>query len=214
MNQLLNRIVRYLALVIPFSILLLVLRHEVIFILFQRGHFDAAATELTAQLLPFLLIGAFAFSAQTIVVRGYYAMQDTLFPAIFGTVAVALSIPFFVLGMRQWGPIGVALGVSFSAFLQVWVLYALWNRRSDNPSKGDVYRHVAKMVLMSVLLGIVLEGTKRWVLAGINPWTVTGTLLLCLILGMLFLALLILGGWVMNMEEISSFFRRFTNKDV
>jgi putative peptidoglycan lipid II flippase len=139
-------------------------------------------------------------------------MQDTLFPAVFGTVAVALSVPFYVLGMRQWGPFGVALGVSFSALLQVWMLYALWNRRSPNPGKKHVYQHVGKMILISTLLGIILEGTRRWVLVGINPWTLTGALLLCVILGMLFLVLLVVGGRVMHMEEVPSLFSRLADQ--
>ncbi len=81
MNRLLNHTLRFIALVIPFSVLLMVLRSEVVRIIFQRGKFDAAATALTAEVLMYLLVGAFAFAAYTIVVRGYFASQDTLFPA-------------------------------------------------------------------------------------------------------------------------------------
>ena len=77
-------------------------------------------------------IGAFAFAAQTVVVRGYYAMQDTLFPAIFGTIAVLLSIPLYVYGLQVMGVTGVALAISLSSIFQVALLYALWNKRSKN----------------------------------------------------------------------------------
>ena len=56
--------------------------------LFQRGKFDAAATGQASVVLIFFLIGSFAFAANTIVPRAYYAMQDTLFPAIYATIAV------------------------------------------------------------------------------------------------------------------------------
>jgi putative peptidoglycan lipid II flippase len=202
MNQLLNQTIRYLSLVILFSVLFIVLRHEIIFILFQRGDFDASATIMTSKLLPFLLLGAFAFSAQTIVVRGYYATQDTLFPAIFGTTAVAVSIPFYLLGMWQWGPIGVALGVSFSAFLQVMVIYILWNRRTGNRG-SNVYVHVGKIILLGISLGIILEGFKRLVLTSFDAWSLVGTLSTSIVLGLLFLLLLYIGGRLMKMEEIS-----------
>jgi peptidoglycan biosynthesis protein MviN/MurJ (putative lipid II flippase) len=93
LNQLLNDTLRYPALVVPFSILVIVLRQETVAILFQRGRFDAAATALTSQVLAFLMIGALTFTAQTILVRGYYAVQNTPFPALYGTTAVLLSIP-------------------------------------------------------------------------------------------------------------------------
>lgn len=203
MNNLLTQTLRYLSLVIPFAVLLIVLRHEVVFILFQRGHFDAEATTVTSHLLPFLLVGAFAFSAQTVVVRGYYAMQDTLFPALFGTGAVLLSIPFYVLAMRQWGPIGVALGVSLSAFFQVTVLYILWNKRTAGTRwSGDIYHHVAKIIFISVFLGLVLEGFRRTVLSGFDTWALKGALLTSLLSGVLFIGLLYLAGMIMKIEEI------------
>jgi len=203
MNRLLNRTLCYLSLVIPFSILFIVLRHEVIFILFQRNQFDAAATELTSHLLGFLLIGAFAFSAQTVVVRGYYAMQDTLFPAIFGTAAVLLSIPVYLLGIKWLGSTGVPLGVSFSAILQVTVLYALWNRRSRNRDSLKVYVHVGKITLLSVFLGMILEGFRRTVLSGVDQWTFQGAFFTSLVLGLIFLTLLYVTGKILRIEEIS-----------
>jgi peptidoglycan biosynthesis protein MviN/MurJ (putative lipid II flippase) len=68
LNQLLKDTLRYPALVVPFSILVIVLRQETVAILFQRGRFDAAATALTSQVLAFLMIGALTFTAQTILV--------------------------------------------------------------------------------------------------------------------------------------------------
>ncbi len=212
MNRLLNQTIRYLSLVIPFSVLLIVLRHEVVFILFERGKFDAAATELTSNLLPFLLIGAFAFSAQTVVVRGYYAMKETLFPSLFGTAAVLLSIPFFVVGMDWWGARGVALGVSLSALLQSTALYILWNRRSRNMASKDVYGRVGRMILVSVLLGVIVECFKRTALCGFEHSGLTGAILTSLICSGLFLLLLYMTGRMFRIEEISGVLNKLIRK--
>jgi putative peptidoglycan lipid II flippase len=157
---------------------------------------------MTSHLLGFLLIGAFAFSAQTVVVRGYYATQDTLFPAIFGTTAVLLSIPVYILGIKWLGVAGVPLGVSLSSILQVTVLYTLWNRRSGNRESRKVYKHVGKMILLSLFLGVVLEGFKRIILSGLDPWSFQGSVFTGLFLGMLFLMLLFLAGKMLRIEEI------------
>lgn len=83
LNTIMNQTLKFIFLVIPFSVLFMVLRQEVVMILFQRGAFDSQATSLTAGVLPYFMLGAFAFSAQTIVSRGYFATQNTLFPALF-----------------------------------------------------------------------------------------------------------------------------------
>ncbi|MBW2707757.1 MAG: murein biosynthesis integral membrane protein MurJ [Deltaproteobacteria bacterium] len=202
MNRLLDRTVRALSMVIPFSVFLMVVRHEVVFMLFQRGRFDAEATALTAHLLPFLLLGAFAFSAQTIVIRGYYALQNTLFPALLGTAAVLLSIPVYMLSMQRMGVSGVALGVSVSAFMQVALLYVCWNRRTQNKNSRHVYGAVFKMMLLSIFLGSALEAIRRIVFSGLDATTFSGALLTCLGLGVLFLCLLYVACRIMKMADI------------
>ncbi|MEZ4551715.1 MAG: lipid II flippase MurJ [Desulfobacterales bacterium] len=101
MNQLLNDTLRYLALVIPFSVLFMVLRHEVIMILVQRGRFDAAATVLTADILVYIMAGAVCGSDRRS--QRLFAVQNTLFPAVYGTLAVIVSLPIYYVGMQYMG---------------------------------------------------------------------------------------------------------------
>jgi putative peptidoglycan lipid II flippase len=212
MNELLNDTLRYLSLVIPFSVLLMVLRHEVILILFQRGRFDAAATGQASIVLIFFLIGAFAFAANTIVPRAYYAMQDTLFPAIYATIAVLFSIPLYLAGLKILGTRGIALAVSLSAVLQVYLLYALWNRRTQNKGSRAVYVTYLKMFFFSSLLGIFMAGFKSTVLGGIDSATFSGSLGVAVITGIVFMGILFLGGYVFRIKEISEVISRLLVK--
>ncbi|MFH1981469.1 MAG: murein biosynthesis integral membrane protein MurJ [Pseudomonadota bacterium] len=161
MNDLLNRSLRYLALLIPFSILLMVLRREVVVILFQHGRFDAAAVQHTADTLLWLLMGAFAFAAQTVVVRGYYAMQDTLFPSLYGSFAVVASLPLYIVGMRFYGLSGVAAAISLSAAFQVSLLFVLWNRRSGNSGAGGVFGACGRLAVVGGGIGAVVWAGKE-----------------------------------------------------
>ncbi len=205
MNRLLNSTLRYLSLIIPFAALLIVLRHEVISLLFQRGKFDAAATALTAQVLIYFLAGSFTFSAYTVIIRNYFAMQDTLFAAIYGTLAVGASIPLYWLGMRLMGVEGIALVISLSGLLQVLLLYALWNRRSHNQGSRPVYGAYARMIALALLSGLVLEWFNRSVLS-IPAMTTSSfsSLSICLINAAVFAFLLLAVGFGLNIHEIKA----------
>jgi putative peptidoglycan lipid II flippase len=211
LNELLNNTLRYLSVVIPFSVLLMVLRHEVILILFQRGKFDAAATGHTATVLIFMLVGSFAFAANTIVPRAYYAMQDTLFPAIYGTAAVLLSIPLYLLGLNMMGAGGVALAASFSAILQVILLYALWNRRNQNDGR-PVYRFYLKMMVFSALLGFFLAWLKSTALGAIGSSTLLGSLAVCMIIGAVFVLIILATGYSFKIQEVTGLVGRLSAK--
>lgn len=212
MNRLLNQTLRYLALVIPVSILFIVLRQEVVAILFERGQFDAAATDLTARVLLFLMGGAFAFAAQTVVVRGFYAMQDTVFPAVFGTVAVALSIPLYWYGMALFGPGGVALAISLSAALQVALLYMVWNRRSQNKGSRSVYRFYLWMILFSIPLGLGLE----WIKTIFRLWVAwdgfAGSLAVAILTGVVFTAVVLSAGYGLRVREVADILDKVIGK--
>jgi putative peptidoglycan lipid II flippase len=203
MNRLLNTTLRHLALVIPFSILLMVLRYETVRILFQRGRFDAAATQMTAQALVYMMVGAFAFAAQTLVVRGYYATQNTLFPAIYGTLAVLLSVPLYYVGLQEMGIRGVALALAVSAVFQTTLLYVLWTRRTGNPGSRGVYRFFLQVAAGSAVLGIFLEWFRSVALAGLDRATLGGCLLSAALTGTVFTVILLGAGYGLRIPEIT-----------
>src|SRR6266545_1319203 len=64
-------------LALPASAILGILAQPIVRALFERGKFTAASTALTSEALVFYLLGLWAFAAAEIVVRSFYAMQDT-----------------------------------------------------------------------------------------------------------------------------------------
>jgi putative peptidoglycan lipid II flippase len=212
MNRLLNQTLRFIALVIPFSVLFMVLRSEVVRIIFQRGKFDTIATALTAEVLMYLLVGAFAFAAYTIVVRGYFASQDTFFPALYGTIVVLLSIPLYLLGMNLLGVRGVALAVSLSGIFQVTVLYALWNKRSNNIESRRVYAFYVKIMCFAVVLGVFLAWFKSTALFWLDSTTFHGSLMVSLLTGAVFLIILLTAGYGLKIKEVTELVHRLAKK--
>jgi putative peptidoglycan lipid II flippase len=212
MNRLLNATLRFLLLVIPLSALFMVLREEVVRVLFQRGAFDAADTRQTAEVLLWLLTGTAAFAAQTVVVRGFYAVQNTLLPAVFGTAAVALSLPVYVAGVRWMGAGGVALAVAASATLQVWLLFCIWNRRSENAGGKSVYLAFFRMLALAVLVGPPLEWLRRTAQGWIDTGGVFGSLAMCVGIGLAFLLLAIPLGRLLGIGEIDRFRDRLAGR--
>ena len=202
LNRLLNKTLKFIFLVIPFSVLFIVLSPEIITILFQRGQFDARATLITAGILPFFMIGAFAFSAQNIVSRGYYAIQNTLFPAIFTSFCVVLSLPLIFWLMKTMGPKGVALGLSLSVILQAFVLFECWNKKSVNTEKKDVYLFFFKMIPISVIIGSILYISAFTLRNFMDHATFLTSFAIVVFIGIEFLTLFFLTGFIFKIPEI------------
>ena len=202
LNRVLNKTLKFIFLVIPFSVLFIVLSHEIVQILFQRGRFDAEATRVTAGILPFFMVGAFAFSAQNIVSRGYYALQNTLFPAIFTSLCVVLTLPLIYLLMRTMGPRGVALGLSLSVTFQAFVLLECWNQKTLNAGKKGVYLFFLKMIPVSLVIGGILFITAMALRHLVDPATLLGSVVIVCLIGIEFLSLFFFTGIFLKIQEI------------
>ena len=202
LNHLLNRTLSYLALVMPVAALLSVLSPEVVSILFQRGRFDSAAVRVTADVLVWFLCGAVAFAAYTVIVRAYYATQNTLFPALFGSAAVLISIPLYPLGMAWMGVEGVALAVSVSGILQAGVLFVLWSRRSGNRGRGEIFRFYLKIGGVSAGLTLVLAPVRAATVAWVDPSSLIGSLVVSAVVGLVFIGLMLAVGYGLRIGEI------------
>jgi len=202
-NRLLNDTLRYLCVVLPFAVLIIVLREEVVTLIYMRGAFTRGDVLMTAPVLGWLMLGAVAFATQTVVNRGFYALQNTLLPAVYGTLAVIASIPVYYAGQHWMGVEGVGLAVSLSALVQVALLYAIWNRRSHNTGSGAVYRFFFKMVLLSLPLGAALGGLRAWAGGWLASGTLGGALATVVLVGSAFLVLLLVLGYGFRVREIT-----------
>ncbi len=212
LNELMNKTLCYIFISIPFSFLFMVTSHEIVLILFQRGRFDAQATALTAGILPFFLLGTFAFCAQTIVARGYYAVQNTLIPAIFSTLCVGVSLPCLYLLSQYFGVRALACGLTFTNALGVFALFYAWSRRTKNTGVGKVYGFFFKMTAMGVGLFVILWYIRQGLLTFMPNDTMVSALGLCMVLGVIFLGLFLGAAKIFHIEEITLFFHEVLSK--
>jgi putative peptidoglycan lipid II flippase len=141
-------------------------------------------------------------------VRGYFAIRNTLFPAVFGTVAVLASLPLYPLAIFVMGVEGLALAISFSGVLQVVVLFILWSRRSRNTGQGDVIRFYLKMVLVGLALAPLLAAIRRLALEAVAASGLAGSLTVSALVGGVFVALMLLAGYGLKIGEITELTER------
>jgi putative peptidoglycan lipid II flippase len=96
------------------------------------------------------LAGAFPFAASTIVMRNYYAVQNTMFPMLISTIIAVLSIPCYLVFSKSMGAQGIALTASMAMFIQFAVLYWMWSSRNANlPGFFKVVFTLVKVVVIS-----------------------------------------------------------------
>jgi putative peptidoglycan lipid II flippase len=142
----------------PATVGLILLRREIIEVLFQHGDFTSSSTALTAWALPFFALGLSAFSMVKVIVPAFYALQDTRTPVKIAFVATFLNIGLNFLFIRPLQNGGPALATSASAFFNSLALLMIFYRRYGSFGVRGIAVSLAKFSVASAALAVVAYG--------------------------------------------------------
>ncbi|MEW6459356.1 MAG: murein biosynthesis integral membrane protein MurJ [Bacillota bacterium] len=148
--------------VFPLSVGLIVLAEPIIRLLFERGAFDAAATQMTAVALLYYSLGIFAHAANALLVRVYFALQDTATPVKLGLWAVGLNIVLNLILVRYLAHGGLALASSIAAAANCLLLAYYLRRRLGHLDGRRILRSAAKFAAASLVMGMAVAAAYSY----------------------------------------------------
>jgi len=115
------------ALAIPALIALLTLGRPTIRILFERGKFDAAAGNLTYQVLVIYALALPAYVAAEVITRGLIALRDTRTPLCTNSAQMVARVLLILFLLGRVGVLAIPLAFAIAATLETITLGSiLW----------------------------------------------------------------------------------------
>jgi putative peptidoglycan lipid II flippase len=112
--------------VVPAAFGYMALATPIVRLLLQHGVTGPQSTDVLAHVLQVFSIGLFSFCAFQLLLRAFYAMQDTRTPALINILAVGLNTGVNFLYFRYLRVEGLALGhataYTFAAIVAVFIL--------------------------------------------------------------------------------------------
>ncbi len=164
---------------IPAVCALIVLARPMVQALFERGTFQASATDLTAGLLPYAAIGLIAVAANVVLTRCCFACKETMWPVTISVVTVAVNVLLSLVWLPTLGARGLLLANSLSQTMQAVLLSMLMTRLVPTIDWRALLRSTGKILVASLAmfaalqwinaLGVVPEATlasRAWFLFG------------------------------------------------
>lgn len=155
-NSLKRSLIGLLMIILPFSVGLIILREPVIRLVYERGAFGVTATTLTAFALLFYTLGLPALSLRQVVLRAYYALQDTKTPMIIGVLTVVLNIILNLILIRYLAHGGLALATSIATTTSFLLLIWLLRKKIGNIGGKLMIISGTKMLVASLFMGVVV----------------------------------------------------------
>ena len=156
---------------LPIAGLAIVLRRQVVTVLFDYGRFDDRAIDLTANTFLFFLLGLAAHSTIAVLARAFYARQDTRTPVLAAILAVVVNTTLAVILAMPLGLSGIALAIAIGAWSEAVVLLVLLRRRLPSLPVGGIVRVLLEAGLATFIAAALALGTVYLVdgLIGVDP---------------------------------------------
>ena len=106
------------------------LSHEVVELVYQRGHFDGTATEATARVLKIFCIGLPFDSVYAVLVGFFYALRDyrSLMTVSFSSIIIKILAGIFLT--KTYGYIGLALATVLAVIWKAMLMTAKLSRHN------------------------------------------------------------------------------------
>lgn len=150
------------ALIIPITAILFVLGSPISTLLFGYGAATTAQASLMGQIVSVFMIGLLPFTLFYVLLRGFYALEDTRTPFLitlgFSLAWLAMAVPIF----RAVGPggpqvAGIALAYGLSYWLACIAAWFLLRRRLGGLDGRRTLAALARMVACG-LVAVLLTG--------------------------------------------------------
>jgi putative peptidoglycan lipid II flippase len=151
---------------IPSVCALIVLAHPMVQTLFERGSFQASATDLCAGLLPYAAIGLVALAANVVLTRCAFACKEVSWTVAISVFTVVVNVLLSVLWLPSLGARGLLLANSVSQTLQGTMLLVLVSRLVPRLD----WRMLGVSALKICVSSAIMVATLHWIAAlGVHP---------------------------------------------
>lgn len=151
--------VQILFLIIPISVLMLLLRAQIVRLIpgaIQGTKFTFEDTRLTAQTLGFFVLSLFAQSLVPLLSRSFYAMQNTIIPVVSGLIGGVLNVGLAIILSRLYrGPESFALAFTIAITVHLLIMFMILHRRLRGLDDEFLFVRIIKISIASVIMGIV-----------------------------------------------------------
>lgn len=161
---------------IPATIGIIVLRAQIVRLVFGVGNFTWDNTYWTTKALGFFAIGLIAQGLIPLLVRAFYSLKDTKTPLVISLIVMLvnllLSVTLPFIKVLELGIAGVSLAYSIAAIVNAILLFwFLHNKIGALDKDNRIFASTTRLLFASVVMGIL----AHYSLYLIEPYVATST---------------------------------------
>lgn len=173
---------RILYFMIPATVGIIVLRAQIVRLIYGIGNFNWDNTYWTTKALLFFALGLVFQALIPLLVRAFYSLQDTRTPLYISLVTMVvnavLSVTLPFVSALQLGVAGIALAFSIAGAVNAILLFfRLHDKVGALDPDHKIFESTSRLILASLLMGLIAYGSLYFFDMFVNTSYVIGLLL-------------------------------------
>jgi len=182
--------------IVPISMLIFLLRIQIVRVILGSRAFSWADTQLTAACLGIFSFGIFAYGLSMLASKTFYAFQNTRIPATITLVTVGLNVflCYFFVWLLSFNNIfqnfvvvildlqkipqnlviGLPLALAISGIIQLGLLLILLYKKIGDFGVKKISESIIKILASSILLGLACYFVRQYVGGLVNMQSFIG----------------------------------------
>ncbi|KPJ55282.1 hypothetical protein AMJ47_00165 [Parcubacteria bacterium DG_72] len=212
--------------IIPISLLIFILRAQIVRVILGTGKFAWVDTQLTAACLGLFSIGIFAYGLSLLVSKTFYALQDTKTPALIALASILVNVclSFFFIWVLRFNNIfssfltrfldiekvdnslvvGLPLALSISGIIQLVLLLAFLYKKVEIIKIKEILDFIVKILICSILLILASFLSLKIMAQLVNMQTFVGVFLQAAVSSVIGIAIYCVAALMLRLKEITT----------
>lgn len=189
-------------LILPATIGLFVLAQPIIQLLFEHGAFTTSATALTTMALRLYLIGLPFAALDLLLVYAFYARQDTLTPALIGSLSLIIYMVVTLTLWSRFGLFSLMIADSVKHIVHALVSAYLLGRRIGGYADQRILLTAAKTGLAALVMGVIITAAEPTLMQWFDEKTLVQEAALVGMSAVLSMAVFLIMAALLRIEEL------------
>jgi putative peptidoglycan lipid II flippase len=189
-------------LVVPATVLMLLLRAQIVRVILGSGRFDWNDTIDTANTLAWLTMSLFAQALYPLVVRVFFALKDVKTPLYVSVVTVVIErVLAWYLIKHGYGTPGLAAAFSIASIFDVTVLWVMLKHRIGSLGENGIIKALFQISVAGFAMAAVIQVVKGVLSTIVNMQTFVGILTQGAVAGVIGLAVYLAVAYALGLRE-------------
>ncbi|MFH0969639.1 MAG: murein biosynthesis integral membrane protein MurJ [Patescibacteria group bacterium] len=203
---------RILFFIIPLSILMLLLRAQLVRVILGAGQFNWEDTVLTFETLGFLTASLFAQCLIPLLARAFYAIHNTKTPFYVALASEAVNIILVIILIKNYAVSGLAIAFSAASIINMALLFAILRKKIGNLDEKHILNSISRILLAAIIAGFITQMLKYAINRVANIDTFIGIFSQLVISGGMGIIVFLFMSWVFKVEEFFHFKNSISRK--